>query len=1273
MNDERKTKSQLVRELTTLRAKLEKFQKSEEKRKRLVHELRESEQRCRSIIDNSNDAILLTAPDGDVLSANPAACRMFDRTEREICRLGRKGVVDTSDPRLQRGLRERALTGRFKGELTFLRKNGERFPAGVSCSVFLDRMHRERTSMIIHDLTERELAEEALRESEERFRRLTEAAYEGIVLHEGGVALSVNPQFCKMFGYEMDELLGEQIIPMTVAGEARESLARQIAADGVGPYECIGLRKDGTSFPMEIRARETEHEGHKIRVATVLNISERKSAGEALRESEELHRVTMEHISDPVFITDDNGAFTFVCSNVSDILGYTIEELKAMGNVSALLGDHLFDLNELRSLVEIENIERTIQHKCGRERDYLIKVRRVSIRGGTILYVCRDITERKRAEEALRKIASNLAASQRIGQLGSWDWDIADNSLSWSDETYRIWGVSKNFPLTYDTIAGMIHPDDRELNSKKVQELLGTGDETEYEFRIICPDGAEKCIHQSVEVTRAPSGQAVRMFGIMHDVTERKQAERLIEEERDLLRSIIDSIPDEIVVKDLERRFVLANEGCLRALGKQTLDQVVGLRDEDLIPERFVRDAREKENRVLESGETLFNDIPEPRRNADTGKLERVIMSTKTPLHDRSGRTVGLVAVNRNVTELEITLEALRQSESRFRTVWDNTLDGMRLTDAEGTIVMVNQSYCHLFKKESEELIGCPMANTYLPIQGETIVEHYRERFRSRAIAPFLEAEVALWNGEQLSMEISNAFLSVPGQTELLLSAFRDITDRKRAEEALRENLERFELANRATFNTIWDWNLQTDALWWNDNLQLMFGHKPEEIEPGIESWANRIHPEDLSRTKIRIHAAIDLGKQSWSDQYRFRRKDGSYATVADRGFISRDTSGKPMRMIGAMEDITERERAEEQLRAAKNQYQQLVENINEVIFSLDDGGTITYVSPAASVLGGYIPAELSGRPFSDIVLPEDLSIANNGFWRVLRGEMGPSEFRILTKSGDVRWVRSSSRPIVKQGTVEGISGVLTDITERKLAEEGLKISQEQLHQLAGHLQNVREEERKHLAQEFHDQLGQSLTAIKMDLSMLRRASADTSKELSRSVIAQSIESAQDMIDRAIAIIREILSELRPELLDQLGIVPTLEWEVERFQRHSGMSCTFNSEVGEIALGAKQSINLYRIFQEAITNVARHAKATSVKVALQKDRGTLVLIIEDNGIGISANAETKSQSFGLIGMRERAILLGGTLEIGGVGGEGTTILVRIPYEPTLPAGVLPYD
>jgi PAS domain S-box-containing protein len=143
------------------------------------------------------------------------------------------------------------------------------------------------------------------------------------------------------------------------------------------------------------------------------------------------------------------------------------------------------------------------------------------------------------------------------------------------------------------------------------------------------------------------------------------------------------------------------------------------------------------------------------------------------------------------------------------------------------------------------------------------------------------------------------------------LDHFAQDAARRAAEEALRESLERFQLANRATFNVLWDWDVRTDALWWNQNFHSTFGYRADEIEPGMESWMSRIHPEDHDRVETGIKEAIASRADIWSDQYRFRRADGAYAVVVDRGYINRDADGRALRVIGAMEDITERERTE--------------------------------------------------------------------------------------------------------------------------------------------------------------------------------------------------------------------------------------------------------------------------------------------------------------------------------------------------------------------------
>jgi PAS domain S-box-containing protein len=265
-------------------------------------------------------------------------------------------------------------------------------------------------------------------------------------------------------------------------------------------------------------------------------------------------------------------------------------------------------------------------------------------------------------------------------------------------------------------------------------------------------------------------------------------------------------------------------------------------------------------------------------------------------------------------------------------------------------------------------------------------------------------------------------------------------------EEALQVSLERFEFANRATFNAIWDWDLRTDAIWWNENFQTLFGYRAEEIEPDIASWKNRIHPEDLDRVKTSIHAAIDSGKQSWSDHYRFRRKDGSYADVDDRGYISRDQGGQPVRMIGAMQDVSERKQAESQreaalkaLRESEEKYRILIENSHDIIFTLSTDGVFTFVSPSWTTLLGHSLDQVTGKPFQQFVHPDDLAGCMAMLQKVIatgQRQDRAEAYRVRHADGSWRWHVTNAVPIKDAaGIVVGGEGIARDITERKRGE----------------------------------------------------------------------------------------------------------------------------------------------------------------------------------------------------------------------------------------------
>jgi signal transduction histidine kinase len=222
------------------------------------------------------------------------------------------------------------------------------------------------------------------------------------------------------------------------------------------------------------------------------------------------------------------------------------------------------------------------------------------------------------------------------------------------------------------------------------------------------------------------------------------------------------------------------------------------------------------------------------------------------------------------------------------------------------------------------------------------------------------------------------------------------------------------------------------------------------------------------------------------------------------------------------------------------------------------------------------------------------------------------------------------------------------DITERKKMEDALRA-------LAARLQSIREEERKRVAREIHDQLGQALTAIKIDLSALVRDLPADDKQ--RATPSSSI---LKLVDETIQAVRRIASELRPAILDDLGLVATVEWAAEEFEARTATKCRLHLPQEDMAVDPERATVIYRIFQETLTNVARHAQASEVEVRLSRENSDLMLEVHDNGRGIGAEQLSSGRSLGILGMRERALLLGGELIISGAPGEGTTVRVRIP-------------
>ena len=240
-------------------------------------------------------------------------------------------------------------------------------------------------------------------------------------------------------------------------------------------------------------------------------------------------------------------------------------------------------------------------------------------------------------------------------------------------------------------------------------------------------------------------------------------------------------------------------------------------------------------------------------------------------------------------------------------------------------------------------------------------------------------------------------------------------------------------------------------------------------------------------------------------------------------------------------------------------------------------------------------------------------------------------------------------------GNLTGAVHIVRDITWRKQVEEELHQSREQLRRLADYLQTAREKERARIARELHDEFAQALTALKMDLAWLAKKLPDEPPAL-----REKARSMAELIDRTVEATRRVIAELRPGLLDSLGLAAAIEWQAEEFAQRTGIEVELHGTDQDIALHPDLATALFRIFQEALTNVARHAQATRVVVRLEASLDEVVLMVRDNGKGITESQVADPESLGLMGMRERAAAWGGTITFEGVPGQGTTVTVRVP-------------
>jgi PAS domain S-box-containing protein len=705
--------------------------------------------------------------------------------------------------------------------------------------------------------------------------------------------------------------------------------------------------------------------------------------------------------------------------------------------------------------------------------------------------------------------------------------------------------------------------------------------------------------------------------------------------------------------------------------------------------------------------------------------------------------------------------------------VLDRITDAIIALDNDNVITYINYVAEAFWKKPKGELAGKNIWQTFPEEVGNDFYNYCEEaRLKQHLIT---NQKFRIQENGWFELNIYPALDGLSIFIRKIISNDRLQKQLNNATEEIKKSSERFELVTRATNDMIWDWDFTTNEVWWNYNFNNFFGYDKQTSHHHISSWINNVHEEDRKRVVESIYGVINSGEKYWTDEYRYLKKDGTVLNIYDRGYVSHDDTGKPLRMIGSMLNISERISAEKALKNSEEKYRTLVEQASDAIFITDKSGSIHTVNTSACKLTQCTEAELLKMNLYGFIFPEDIVKTPFRFEQLEMGKAIIVERTIKIKNGLPVQIESSSnmlsdgrvlifardiseriksqneiikekdfsesiinslpgifylhdingkilkwnknveiitgynyeeisnmyplnlyvdeeRALMKQKAIDVFNNGSTEVdctivaknknsipfhivgrkvmfeekpcliaigidaTEKRKAETLLTNSYNDVRRLATHITRVREEERKRIGREIHDELGQQLTAIKMDVVWIDKKIADDNNP-----IKNNLKNILEIINGSNQSVRRILNELSPGVIDNFGLLEALEQQNQQFYSSTGIKIDFITSTSEINLSQDIANTIFRVYQESLTNIIRYAQASIVEATLKLSDKEILISVMDNGKGFNTTRAQSKKSFGILGMKERVLSHNGNFELHSEPEVGTRITFSLPH------------
>jgi len=646
--------------------------------------------------------------------------------------------------------------------------------------------------------------------------------------------------------------------------------------------------------------------------------------------------------------------------------------------------------------------------------------------------------------------------------------------------------------------------------------------------------------------------------------------------------------------------------------------------------------------------------------------------------------------------------------EELFAKAFRSSPHPIGITELEtGRCLEVNDACLEVFGFRRDEVVGkTTLMLGIWPDHQERL--RFIDRLESEGTVRNLEVSMRMKSGAFRQFLISTDLITLKGK-RCLLTIGNDITERKQAEEALRQSEERWQLAATGTTDGIWDWDVARHTVFLSGRWKQVRGYREEEIGVDETEWLSRIHPEDSSRVMATVQSYFNKEIPAFDCEYRIRRKDGTFYWVSDRGIAVWDEQGRVVRMVGSETDITERKRAEEALRRGHDELEHRVaertselERSNErlraeiaernaaelslhesdarlqgmldhspnLIFMKDLQGHYVDVNKQFEQTLHLTRQDIIGKSDQDIFPPEQAAAYRANDLEVLKTGRSIQFEEVAVHIDGLHTSIVWKFPLRRQDdTPYAICGIATDITKLKQGEKALhqkqldlQSSQAQLQDLASQLLEAQESERQRIARDLHDDFSQRLTALVLDVASLAKRPPRLPE-----LLGKALQPVCKELEQLTSDLHDLAYRLHPPLLRHAGLQAAIEDHIHKAMERTGLRISLKAKDVPSSIPLEWSLCLFRVFQESLQNIVKHAKATEVLVKLSGSSKGVGLSVIDNGKGFDKHDKSGHQKgLGLISMQERLRLLNGFLNIHSRPTVGTKVCAWIPFQEQTP-------